>query len=59
MAMNKRNMDKISELCGDDKDMLDFMRDIISHEVSGAGQYKKTYKDALRKRSKSRETRRA
>lgn len=55
--MNKRNLDKISELCGEDRDMLDFLRSIISHELSGAGQYKKAYKEALRKYSKSRERR--
>lgn len=59
MALNKRNMDKISALCGDDDAMLGFMRDIITHEIMGNKQYTKAYKDALRKRAAQREEDRA
>lgn len=55
MAMNKRNMDMISTLCGDDKEMLGFMREIITHEIQGNKRYKKTYTEALRKYSAKRD----
>ncbi len=52
MAINRRALEKIEEACQDDKNMCDFLRNLLIYEVNEPSQYTAEYERLVKEHAK-------